>query len=65
MKGIWVWKIFILQIKKRNACYCGNTYGSNGASTDCSTICKGDSSEICGSGDSYSVYSTSCQGENN
>jgi hypothetical protein len=40
-------------------CYCGNTLlaaSTNQSASDCSTPCKGDSSEICGNGNRLSLY---------
>ena len=37
-------------------CFCGNSYGRYGASTNCNMPCSGKSSEICGGGWANSVY---------
>jgi hypothetical protein len=41
-----------------NQCFCGNTYGSYGvtASMNCNTPCAGNTTEICGSSYTNSVY---------
>lgn len=37
-------------------CFCGNSYGSQGASSNCNTACSGDSSQTCGGGYANNVY---------
>ena len=42
-------------------CRCGNSFGTNGIETNdnkCNKDCKGNSSQICGSSNSLSVYET-------
>ena len=45
---------------KSYACFCGNSYGSQGTATNCNSPCSGNSNEICGGGWANSVYSTQC-----
>ncbi len=40
------------------SCLCGNSYGKQGASSDCNMKCTGDSSKICGGKYCNSVYAT-------
>uniref|UniRef100_A0A1I8HBG1 WSC domain-containing protein n=1 Tax=Macrostomum lignano TaxID=282301 RepID=A0A1I8HBG1_9PLAT len=42
----------------RKECFCGNSYGSQGAApeSDCNMNCAGNASQICGSGGRNSVY---------
>ena len=42
-------------------CYCSNTYGSYGFSSNCNMACSGNSNQICGGGLANSVYSTQCR----
>ena len=41
-----------------NQCFCGNSYGSHGTSSNCTMACAGNSSETCGGAWANSVYST-------
>jgi hypothetical protein len=46
--------------KKRNKCFCGNSYGSHGLDTNCNIPCSGNSIQICGGANSNSIYQTEC-----
>lgn len=41
-------------------CWCGDSYGSYGTSTNCTMACSGNSAEICGGGWTNSVYTAYC-----
>jgi hypothetical protein len=43
-------------------CFCGNSYGGQGVSTQCTMSCSGDASEICGGPWSNTVYATGAGG---
>jgi hypothetical protein len=43
-------------------CYCGNSYGSYGMSTGCTSGCNGDSGTICGGASSISANSIAFTG---
>jgi hypothetical protein len=40
-------------------CYCGDSYGGSGPSTDCTIACPGNPSEMCGGAYANSIYRTS------
>ena len=42
----------------RNQCFCGNSYGSQGPSVNCTMTCSGNPNETCGGPWSNSVYDT-------
>jgi regulation of enolase protein 1 (concanavalin A-like superfamily) len=41
-------------------CFCGDSYGSYGPSTNCNMACNGNASETCGGGWANSVYTATC-----
>ncbi len=47
--------------QKSYACFCADTYGSQGLATNCNTPCTGNTNEICGGSYANSVYSASSQ----
>ena len=52
-------KIAKIWIFLSSYCACGNSYGSQGVSTNCNMPCSGNSLEICGGGGANSVYQVS------
>uniref|UniRef100_A0A1I8HTR8 WSC domain-containing protein n=1 Tax=Macrostomum lignano TaxID=282301 RepID=A0A1I8HTR8_9PLAT len=40
-------------------CFCGDSYGKHGASTECNLRCRGNAQQICGGKSSITVYTTS------
>src|SRR5262249_6136593 len=48
-------------VQYSSECWCGNSYGRYGTSTNCNMTCSGDSTQICGgpwANDVYAVHST-------
>jgi hypothetical protein len=44
--------------RARNECFCANSYGGQGPSTNCNVPCGGNASEMCGGSNASSVYYT-------
>ena len=45
---------------KSNECYCGDSYGSQGTSSNCLSICSQNQNEFCGGDHENSIYETTC-----
>ncbi len=50
----FVWIYFL-----SGACFCGDSYGKYGKSYQCTKPCAGNSNQICGNGDTNSIYDVS------
>ncbi len=46
-------------LQHASECFCGNTFGQLGISTNCNMQCPGNSQQICGAAHTNSIYSTS------
>ncbi len=54
-KKDFLWNSINLPLLKRSQCWCGDSVGKYGVA-NCTRICPGDKSEICGGAFSNSVY---------
>ena len=46
---------------KRSQCFCGNSFGTYGISSNCNSPCNRNTNETCGGPWANSVYLTNCQ----
>lgn len=43
-------------LQQGSLCYCGESYGSYGISNNCTVLCSGDNSTICGGESANSIF---------
>ncbi len=51
-------ELYFPNFLSRSQCFCGNSYGTYGLSTQCNMTCSGNKNEICGGIWANAIYAT-------